>query len=625
MSLPETELRMTQYILDNDEVHYSDLTSEFNISKPTVTKYLNQLSERIADYDIDVTLIRDRTSGIFFAGDLIRLREIFAESSNYTVPDTPEDRQTFIIATLIFNKDRITIAKLSEQLFVSRRTVEADLTKVRNYINENGGKLVNNSGSLTVKLPDKIKYPFLIEVVHKFWGNKLMTSSHNEVLFPPILNSYFKQSDTKKIFKIVDEFINQYSYKLTDYEYETLIIYLILQLSLTRHDEDCTDSPVSLEEETIQLSNNFNQTFSYQLNVEQLIYLNNFIILIKLENHIVISHDDDFIHLQDDIKSILTDYDEQLAEGLYQHLSGALRRNKFGMKVTNPYTEQIKIKFSLSFEEALDLVTKLGTDLSEDEVAFTALHFESYFERRRTPDAPVSAVIVCNTGIGTSRLLEEKINQNMRNAISVERILRSHEVVDSKITEDLIISTVPLNNIEQLLVVVSPFLTDNDKLKIKKAIQVINVKNESFDYFTKLFDEKLVFVEKGKINYETALTKITQVTEAKGYAKNGLLKAAMEREQISSTAVEGIALPHADIKFVEQPFIAVMISKKGIQWQSENVKIAFFMGMNKQVDSHIRKIYHYLNEIIDDKEKIYELENAKNTTEILNIITGENR
>ncbi|MGR3741392.1 BglG family transcription antiterminator [Companilactobacillus sp. DQM5] len=626
MSLSKTELQMAQYILNNKEVHYSDLVAQFNISRPTVTKYLNLLSERVSDQNI--TLRRSRTKGIFFEGELDNFEKIFKEDSDLVVPDTPEDRQMYIIATLIFKKSRVTIAQLSDQLYVSRRTIESDLTKVRNFISENGGTLINNSGSLSVVLPEKIKYPFLIDVIHKFWGNKLMSSNHENVVFPYILNKYIKQNETKKIFKLVDSFIEQNRYKLTDYEYETLIIYLILQLSLTNSDEKKLESVIKLEDETNELSKSYYKIFNYKLNVEQLIYLNNFIALIKLENHIKINHDDDLISLESDIKEFLeNDYDTQLIEGLYQHLSGALRRYKFGMNVSNPYTEQIKRKFPLSFEEALKLISKLdtlmNTNLSEDEVAFTALHFESYFERKHTPDSPVNAVIVCNTGIGTSRLLEEKINQNMRNIVSVKRILRSHEVQDSDIQEDLVISTVPLLNFEKPIVTVSPFLTDDDKEKIKETIQKINSKNESFSYFSKLFKNDLIFIEEEKVEYEEVIKKVTNKAIEEKFATHGLTESALKREDISSTAVDNIALPHADTKFIKEPFISVVISKKGISWMSANVKIVFFMGMNDQTSPYIRKFYHYLNDVIENKERISKLENAKNIQEILNILTGE--
>lgn len=617
---------MGQYILSHEKVHYSDLTTEFNISRPTVTKYLNLLSESIAD--TNVKLIRDKTSGIYFEGDTTDLQNVLNEETEYIVPDTPDDRQMFIIARLIFRKNRVTINQLCQQLYVSKRTVESDLTKVRNFIADNGGSLINNNGSLSVVLPEKIKYPFLIDVIHKFWGNKLMTSNHENVIFPPMLNQYFEQSQTKQVFKIVDEFISQHDYKLTDYEYETLVIYLILQLSLSKNSNQNQDSPTQLETETLELSKKFHHVFHYHLNIEQLTYLNNFIILIKLENRIPIIHNEDFSDLRENIQELLDDdFDEQLLEGLYQHLSGALRRYKFGMKASNPYIEQIKRKFPLSFEEALKLVSKLDrkldTDLSEDEVAFVALHFESHFERKRTPDAPVTAVIVCNTGIGTSRLLEEKINQNMRDQITIERILRSYEVGDSNISEDLIISTVPLENIEKPHVLVSPFLTDRDKQEIKRNIDLINSQTEAFGYFLSLFKDNLIFIEDEKLDYQEAIQKMTTAAIESDLANNDLTKAAINRENISSTAVDNIALPHADTQFVKQPFIAIMISKKGIKWMNENVKVAFFMGMNDQTSLYIRKIYHYLNEIIEDKERIYELENSQSTTEVLKILTGD--
>lgn len=633
MVLPSIEISMAKYILKQKNVHYDDISQEFNISRPTVNKYLNQLNNDILEIEDNVKLVRSRLKGIYFEGNFEILEEYLDKQKNdEQFPETPEDRQIYIIATLIFQKNRVSINKLAQSLFVSRRTIEADLAKVRNFISENGGELLTNNGQLEVKLSEKIKFPFLIGIFHKFFGENLVNKGHKDGFIPPVLSKYLNQEEVSKIFKMVNEFISNNKLHLTDYEYETLIIYLNLQLTLNRNNrsEVIQNSNLDFEVETFKLSEKFSAIFGFFLDMNQLTYLNSLIVLIKLENKLeIIDKGNDLSELKIDIKNNLNEnYDNQLIEGLFQHLSGAIRRAQMKMYVNNPYVSTIKQKFPLAFEESLNLINKLSEknniELSEDEVGFVALHFESYFERKNQLDTPLEVAIVCNTGVGTSRLLEEKINQSMRNVINVRRILVSHEVPNTNFDEDLIISTIPIDKTPIPAVIVSPFLLNQDREKILEKVNEINASGESFAYFSNLFSTEQIFIQNKKMTYQNAIIEITKEAMNSKKAITGLTESALKRESFSSTAVRGIALPHADTKFIKNPFISVMINKKGIVWQGELVKIVFFMGLNETTTVQIRKIYHYLNEIIESNKLIRQLESSKTKEEILKILTGKN-
>lgn len=632
MVLPLIEISMAKYILKQKNTHYSDLSQEFKISRPTVNKYLNQLSNNILELDSNVRLIRSRLNGIYFDGNTTQLEKYLnKQETDERIPDTPEDRQRYIIATLIFQKSKISINKLSEKLFVSRRTVEMDLAKVRNFISENGGELVNNNGVLAVTLPERIKYPFLIDIFHRFFGNNLMASNHKGTSITPILGKYLNQNNVNKIFKIIDEFISSNNFKLTDYEYETLAIYLNLQLTIANNKKTKITNKVKLEFEieVLELSQKFSNIFTVYFDIDQLVYLNNFIVLIKLENHLeIINKGNELSDLKFIIQdNLYDDYDNQLIEGLLQHLSGAIRREKIKMHVDNPYVSTIKRKFPLAFEKSLNLINSLNEEidikLSEDEIGFVALHFESYFERKTVLNTPLDAVIVCNTRVGTSRLLEEKLNQSMRETINVRRILVSHEVKNAVFEEDLIISTIPIQKTPIPAVIVSPFLLEEDREKILRKVNEINSSGESFTYFSNLFSKDQIFIQDKKMTYQSAIIEITNQAILSDKAKNGLTESALKREKFSSTAVKNISLPHADTKLIKKPFISVMINKGGIVWQGETVKIVFFMGLNETTTLQIRKIYHYLNEIIENSNSIRQLENAKEKDEILKILIGK--
>ncbi|OUT01807.1 putative licABCH operon regulator [Lactiplantibacillus plantarum] len=84
------------------------------------------------------------------------------------------------------------------------------------------------------------------------------------------------------------------------------------------------------------------------------------------------------------LRSVLTDYDNQLLRNLTLHLRPALVRIKNGISITNPYCNQVKTYFPVAFDQALALAMAIEKQyhlqLTEDEIAYLALHFESFID-----------------------------------------------------------------------------------------------------------------------------------------------------------------------------------------------------------------------------------------------------
>lgn len=72
MIINPDEMKVIQLILDNDIVHYRDIERTIGKSRKTVNKYLNHIAVIVSDYDVE--LVRKRSVGIFFEGEVDQLK-----------------------------------------------------------------------------------------------------------------------------------------------------------------------------------------------------------------------------------------------------------------------------------------------------------------------------------------------------------------------------------------------------------------------------------------------------------------------------------------------------------------------------------------------------------------------
>ncbi|NJB08720.1 PRD domain-containing protein, partial [Clostridioides difficile] len=142
-----------------------------------------------------------------------------------------------------------------------------------------------------------------------------------------------------------------------------------------------------------------------------------------------------------------------------------------------PYVNTIKQNFSLSFEQALDLkkVIEFIYDIriNDDECAYIALHFEAFRERMKELPQNIRVILVCSTGLGSSRLLSARIKKYFP-MIKIEKVLSVQELVSSKIDADLVISTIYLELETIPTIVVSPILNESDIRTLERNIQNVS-------------------------------------------------------------------------------------------------------------------------------------------------------
>ena len=280
--------------------------------------------------------------------------------------------------------------------------------------------------------------------------------------------------------------------------------------------------------------------------------------------------------------------DNLLKENLYSHFSRTYLRLIKNIYLNNPLVNNTKKLYPFIFSVLFEVIEKLSEEsditLSEDEIAFLTIHFQSSIERNE--EEQFNIVIACYYGLGISSLLETKISK-LSKQINIIDTIKLEEINDYDFSNiDLLVTT---NEIEQSkimcdvnILVVTPLFSKEDENKIK---DYLNEKRNPVAINDKL-DSINIIVETDKENYDNMLSifeRVNVILKNNKAIENEYIDSALEREKFSSTYIgKGIAIPHGNPERVLQSHIIVFKSKKDIKWKQYNVNLVFFLAISKK-------------------------------------------
>jgi mannitol/fructose-specific phosphotransferase system IIA component (Ntr-type)/galactitol-specific phosphotransferase system IIB component len=171
--------------------------------------------------------------------------------------------------------------------------------------------------------------------------------------------------------------------------------------------------------------------------------------------------------------------DQELTQNLATHLARVFDQLSLGMPIRNPLLEDIKKQYPHVFkaakESGLVLGSALGRSVSEEEVGYITLYLVAALERLRPPSqARYNVLVVCSAGVATAHLLASRIRAEFPevaivDVISALELQRRRRLDDI----DLIVCTIPVEVEygDMRAVLVSPFLDNQDRAKLKRALE----------------------------------------------------------------------------------------------------------------------------------------------------------
>ncbi|WP_281165183.1 BglG family transcription antiterminator [Liquorilactobacillus sicerae] len=627
-STNKTMNEIVSFIMVNSKVHYHQLIEYTGLSRKTIVKYLDQIQKKCSSFGVE--LVRKRNVGIYFKGNVSKLKESFQISLNEADSCS---REMQILDFLLKNKKTILLDDLADKFFISRSTLIRELNKLKESF---GIKISSNVKGIFLDGDNKSNNDLTARVIKSFWVTTVNQRKHDEKFtrnfnIPPALTKYIQESNVRKMQLILAEFIKKANLNINEYEYESLLIHSIVAVQRIKDGETINDNPlidrkVEVILETTQLVKLLEKNFNCKIPENEIKYLNIHIIAIKGSELSAGNISQPSDKLTNFLKEELSSYDELLIKNLVIHLLPAIKRCKLDIYIKNPYTKQIKLKFPLAIDEASRLAVSLQKEyqvmFNEDEICYIALHFESYIERESKNNQKIKIAIVCSTGYGTAVLLKQQIIEHFGRKLSLE-LLSVQKLIENGIEADIILSTIPLSTSKIKVLQVPPFLNDKNLEIIKNSIDEIEKRKYLDNFFIKMINPNCIIIENEKIDRQQAIVSLTDRLYHQGFVTSNMQKSAIERERLSSTSLGIIAIPHGNIKEVIHPVIGVLSTPKGIIWSNDEVKLCFFVALDKTVSNNLDNIYSYFYDLIRSKEGIKRLIRSRTSSELYENIRKE--
>ncbi len=630
-SSPATLTRMIiELILSKQVVHYQDIMEYTGMSRKTITKYLNKVEAIVNQQGVE--LVRKRGQGIHFRGNTNALLAKFPALKDGS--QSEEERRISIMTFLTQQSSPILLDDIADHFFISRSTLERDLNILKSSY---GLKLTATTEGIQFKSSEGDVRRLIGQLLQSYWGQEIKQNQRTGKMvrtfkIPASLKRYVDKQTLDQMQRVLNQFVATLKVDVNEYQYESLLIHTTIAIQRIRNGEYISHlsssrlNGITISPSTTKLAKMLVAAFGCTLPDEEIAYLNIHVAAIE-DGYIDLAHNGIVEQkMVNWLRTVLSDYDNQLLRNLTLHLRPALVRIKNGISITNPYCNQVKTYFPVAFDHALALamaITKrYRLQLTEDEIAYLALHFESFIERRKTSRSDVELVIVCSTGYGTAELLKQRVMDKLPN-VNIVNTLSVSELMAGPVTADIVISTIPLRLNGTRVIQVTPFLNDHEIDVLKKLSQDVRKEKYAREAFVKLLSPNGIITNSSATNKQAAIIQITDQLQTHGYVDKQMQASALAREQVASTIIDKFAIPHGDINHVLKPTIGILTSKRGIEWDHERVHIVFFVALNRTVESQMDDIYSYFYSLIQNANRMAALTKAQDVQSIIEILAHD--
>lgn len=248
--------------------------------------------------------------------------------------------------------------------------------------------------------------------------------------------------------------------------------------------------------------------------------------------------------------------------------------------------------------------------LSEDEIAYFALHINLSLEQKKYNFHRNNILVVCSSGVGSARLLEYFFKENFNDYIEHLEVCSLHELENISLTKfDCIFTTVPLAiKVNIPIFLINNLINQRDTIKITNNLKQLNQAN-ILDYFP----EQLFFTYESFSSKEEAIHEIINECKKSYDLPADFEQYVLQREALATTEFNDlIAFPHSNKPVSNATFVAVTILKKPLLWKKHKIRIILLSAIENKAIKELDDFYKIISNIISDSTIQWNLINNPN-------------
>lgn len=601
MRFPNQRLAQLFMMLQNETLPQDELAQRLSVSTRTVRADITALNALLEHHGAQFILTRGSGYQLKI-DDATRYQTLQASRPRaLRIPRSGPERVHYLVVRFLTSAFSLKLEDLADEWFVSRATLQNDMTEVREWFSRyrltletrprHGMKLFGSEMALRACLTD-----LLFELAQQNAHNPLITE---EALNPGV---------PEALAAILHDCFSRYNIRLTDEG--DLFIRLYCAVAVRRISEGYPLSEFTAEDgdENVRDAARAISAALQQLAGKPLAASEEHWLRVHIAGRRVqeiapsaISADDDETLVNYILGYINTHYnynlqnDDQLHADLLTHIKTMITRVRYQIMIPNPLLDNIKQHYPMAWDMTLAAVSSWGKYtpyvISENEIGFLVLHIGVGLERhynigyQRQP----RVLLVCDAGNAMVRMIEAVLARKYPQIVVSRTVtLRDYEQCDG-IAEDFVISTARISEKDKPIVTIAPFPTDYQLEQIGKLVLVDRTRPWMLE---KYFDATHFRIIDGTMDQQTLFKTLCDQLQDEGFVGAEFVDSVVEREAIVSTMLgEGIALPHALGLLAKKTVVYTVLAPKGIQWGEEVAHVIFLLAISKSEYEEAMAIY----------------------------------
>ena len=626
MNKKQIELLYKLYL--GEKYSLQEMANEFLVSDRTIRNYISDLNSSLTTNVGEIKRNPDKQFQLFIYDEEMFLNKFkkYFEIDSFDFSYS-HNRIIYMSLRFLLAEDYIKLDDFIEELYVSKTAINNDFLTVRKFLN-----------NYNLKEKSKPKYGIKFIGTEKDIRKALsyFTKQTNEISEDLANKQIFKISDKdySSVKSIIKNVLINNNESVSNISFNNILHHILIIMDRSNYSEDLVFTISDKLNNSFEYSlsseilNKISEMFKLNISDKEKKYLASHLLGLNLKRGTKIDAFVDF-NLSDIVDEIISNIqkslkleevkDSKLKESIISHLGPALYRSKNNIILSNPLLKHIKTSFPLAFQLAIEstniIYKRTGIKLSEDEIAYIAIHIGTYIERISNKLDKVRCLIVCTTGLATSKLVKQKILNMFSSKISIVDSIELYEIEQFPEDEyDLIISTIPLDlSINKPYVYIENILNESEYIKI---IDFLENRNDK------------IYLERDNIhlnldfnNKEDLIEYISEDLIKKGLVSDKFYESVMNREKISSSYVgNSIAIPHPLEKVSKKTFWVLTTLKNSIDWDGKQTKLVIFLIINKDEKYTIDSMYNKLLKIIENPNIINEILSKNQSEKIYKLV-----
>lgn len=292
------------------------------------------------------------------------------------------------------------------------------------------------------------------------------------------------------------------------------------------------------------------------------------------------------------------------------HMLPMLTRVRYGLRMENPVLYDIKRKLPLGYECAVIAAGVIGAELgckvTEEEKGYLAMHYAVAIDHLKK-SRNVRVVVVCSSGLGTSRLLKHKVMEQFRLSEKEVLMLSMEQLSQMDLSDvDYIFSMVPIT----MEVPCQIIYVENPLAALPKQ-NTQDADKEQKNLAEYLSPER-VFLQVKAADRKEMIEQLCSSLKETVPLPEDFLELVWKREQASATEIGGMAaIPHPAKICTKDSCLAIAVLKKPIIWYRKPVKYVFLISYGLGNRQETERLNEALTELAADEAWLKRLGRAE--------------